>query len=93
MLFRSVAFGSPDFFSETLLTSSVVANSDYTTQTFRQLVGEKDNTLNISAKTLDGGTMSLTAAQSRVIGLIFVIILPLAVILLGIRVWLRRRHR
>lgn len=88
-----VAFGSPDFFSETLLTSSVVANSDYTTQTFRQLVGEKDNTLNISAKTLDGGTMSLTAAQSRVIGLIFVIILPLAVILLGIRVWLRRRHR
>ncbi|MDR1286741.1 MAG: GldG family protein [Treponema sp.] len=85
----SGSLGAVDQF---FLESPNIANSAY----FLELLGtlaERDDRIYIQDKTLGSTQLGVTASVILVLGLVFVVIFPLAVLGAGIAVWLRRRHR
>lgn len=54
---------------------------------------EEENIVYIESTDVGATNMTMTATQVQIVGLwIFVILVPLAVIIAGIVVWIRRRH-
>lgn len=88
-----VVFGAADFFNSSFLSSETVLNGDFTVQMFNELSGKEENTLNIVPKTANTDTLDITAATVNVIMILFVVVVPIAVFVTGLVIWLRRRHR
>ncbi len=88
--------GSSIFFSSALLTSSSVSNLDVTLSLFREATGaeEADNPVNILPTTLvQYDLIGVSTTTGTVVGLIlFSVAVPLAILLAGLAVFLRRRH-
>jgi ABC-type uncharacterized transport system involved in gliding motility auxiliary subunit len=75
-----------------MLTNPNLANSAY----FMDLLGQlakRDDQVYIQDKTLGFTELRITGDQVIIFTLIFVVLLPLAVLAAGIVVWLRRRHK
>jgi hypothetical protein len=49
--------------------------------------------VSIQPKSLAGNTLSLSSAQSRVLGLLLAVLIPLAILAAGIAIWLVRRYQ
>ncbi|GHU88139.1 hypothetical protein FACS189476_04710 [Spirochaetia bacterium] len=78
---HEVVLGNPNF-----------ANSEY----FLELLGRlavREDQIYIQDKTMGFTELRADGVQKMVIGLIFAVLLPLAVFGAGIAVWLRRRHK
>ena len=75
-----------------LLSGSTFVNGKYYIALLNSLMG-RESTFSVTAKTLDNTTLTLTNFQTLFIGAVFAIIIPLALLVLGIVVWLRRRHK
>ncbi len=88
-----VVMGSADFFINDFLTANVFLNGDFTVEMFNDLAGKEENTLNLVPKYENTDTLDITLAAANVIMVIFVIILPVAIFLTGLIIWLRRRHK
>jgi hypothetical protein len=78
--------------NEYLLGSSSLANGSYFLDVLGSLSGKKATTY-IENKTIQSFQLGTTLGQVVIIGVIFVIILPLAILITGIVIWLRRRHK
>jgi len=83
---------------------AVIGDSDFVKNRYYALSGngnfflnvvnwltEESDLISIQPKTQTPRTIQLTASQGRLLFLVSVVILPLAVLLLGISVWVRRR--
>lgn len=68
-------------------------NGDFTVNMCNDLVGKEDNTLNIVPKSDSSETLDITEATVKVFQIIFVIVVPIAVLATGLIIWFRRRHR
>ncbi len=88
-----VAFGSLDFFVSGALQMDTFNNGDFTVNMCNDLVGKEDNTLNIVPKSDSSETLDITEATVKVFQIIFVIVVPIAVLATGLIIWFRRRHR
>ncbi len=77
---------------ESVTTSTVMGNAEYVTEMLNT-ISDKGTSLNIVSKTVGSKEISVTAAQIIVLGLVFIILLPLAVLSVGIVVWLKRRNK
>lgn len=77
---------------ESITTSTVIGNAEYITEMLNTL-SEKETTLNIVSKKIGSREININAAQIIVLGLVFVILLPLAVLSAGIVVWIKRRNK
>jgi ABC-type uncharacterized transport system involved in gliding motility auxiliary subunit len=84
--------GSVAAWNSSILGNINIANSSY----FLDLLGrlsDREDQLYIEDKTLGFTNLNITAAQVIILSLIFIVLVPLAILVTGIVVWLRRRHR
>ncbi|MDR0399535.1 MAG: GldG family protein [Treponema sp.] len=84
--------GSVAAWNPSILGNVNIANSSYFLDLVGRLAGREDR-IYIEDKTLGFANLNITAAQLIVLTLIFIVLVPLAVLVAGIVVWLRRRHR
>ncbi len=54
---------------------------------------EREDVVYISPKTIGGQELGIQSNQVVILAVIFVVLLPLAVIVCGTVIWLRRRHK
>jgi len=85
------AFGSIGMFSDAILGMSGVNNSDYILSIFNTLSGKEEG-IKVIPKSFSGAKLEITSEQANVMTWLFVVILPVAVIAVGIITWVRRRH-
>ncbi|MGI5959602.1 MAG: Gldg family protein [Massiliimalia sp.] len=87
-----VVFGSLDLFNEQFISNAQYNNNEYTVNLMNQICG-KENNVNISSVSFDADQLNVTAAQAMVLMVIFLYVLPIAMIVVGVVVWLRRRNK
>ncbi len=85
---RIAVFGDSDFASNTYYNLS--GNGNFFLNTVNWLTEEAD-LISITPKTSSPRTIQLTPSQGRMIFFVSIIILPLAVLITGISIWVRRR--
>jgi hypothetical protein len=87
-----LACGSAAAWNPSILGNINIANSGYFLDLLGRLAGREDQ-IYIEDKTLGFSNLNITGLQVVVLALIFIVLVPLAVLVTGIVVWLRRRHR
>jgi hypothetical protein len=87
-----IVCGSLLTLDQSLLGNVNIGNSTFFLDLLGNLAGREDR-IYVMDKTLGFSTMNITMAQVIIFSLIFVVLVPLAVLVTGIVVWLRRRHR
>jgi hypothetical protein len=87
-----LAGGSAAAWNPSILGNINIANSSYFLDLLGRLAGREDQ-LYIEDKTLGFSNLNITGLQVVILALIFIVLVPLAVLVTGIVVWLRRRHR
>lgn len=87
-----VVFGSTTFVDASLLKNTSVTNGDYIINLFNTLT-QRDDAVPMTTKTLGGTYYSITSGQANFLTILFLGIVPLAVLACGTVVWLRRRHQ
>lgn len=90
---RVVVYGSDFLLNETLLVTEQANNAELMMSIFRGISGRDDFEITLTPKSFSMSTFEISAAASATIAIIFAIVLPVAIIITGITVWLRRRHR
>ena len=88
-----VLSGSAMAFSETLLNSTSFANAKYISGLFRKLCKSSENTMAIVPKNYSSQINNMTAVQANISVWVFMVIAPAMILMIGVIVWLRRRHR
>jgi ABC-2 type transport system permease protein len=83
--------GSTTTFNESDLLTATYTNADILVGSINNMVGFK-SPINVVAKATDSTKLNIPAGQQKFIEILFMAIVPLAVLLLGLIVWLRRRH-
>lgn len=86
-----IVSGSYEMTDSDLLSATNMNNSKVLLGIVNNLTGKKSS-INVAAKTTQASTLSLTTAQRGIIVVIFMILIPLAVLGIGLAQWLRRRH-
>ncbi len=87
---RIVIIGDGDFLSDAYLGQG--GNLELAMNTINWLTGD-DQLIDIPAKTAVDQQLELTRTAQGVIGTVFLIVLPLGLLLMGLRVWWVRRRR
>jgi hypothetical protein len=87
-----VVSGSVLSLNQGVLGNINIGNSGFMLDLLGRLSGREDQ-IYIQDKTLGFSNLNVTGAQVIIFGLIFIVLIPLAVLGTGIVVWLRRRHR
>ncbi len=89
-----LVFGSYSAFSESALKATSFNNSAYIINMFNTIAQRDDVAITIEGKSLDSTELGITSsATSAVIAVFFRYIVPLAVVTIGVVMWLRRRHK
>ncbi|MBQ3692691.1 MAG: Gldg family protein [Clostridia bacterium] len=84
--------GSSVALSDTLLSSNSYGNSSYIISLLNTLIDRENVGVTIESKSLDSEELGITTAQIRVLSVIFIIIIPLAVLITGIVIFIKRRN-
>ncbi|MDR2402601.1 MAG: GldG family protein [Spirochaetaceae bacterium] len=84
--------GSALALNSSILGSPNIANSAYFLDLTGSLTG-RELSIRIVDKTIGFSELGITVGKLIVIAAIFVVLLPLAILITGIVVWLRRRHK
>jgi ABC-type uncharacterized transport system involved in gliding motility auxiliary subunit len=87
-----VVCGSVLALNQGVLGNINIGNSEFMLDLLGRLAGREDQ-IYVQDKTLGFSNLNITAAQVIIFALIFIVVVPLAVLGTGIVVWLRRRHR
>lgn len=87
---RIFVSGGINFIQQSLITSNF-ANNDFYLNTIASL-SDNDSSIYIRAKDVSTQFMTISALWALIFAGITVIVIPLALIIAGIVVWLRRRH-
>ncbi|MBQ9938690.1 MAG: Gldg family protein [Oscillospiraceae bacterium] len=87
-----VVFASDVSFSPSMMSSSYYANADYL-KSLSNVVTDSSSYVYIEPKDLNADTMVVKQSQVTTVMATFMIILPVAVLVIGTVVYIRRRHR
>lgn len=87
-----VACGSILAVEDSYLAATSIGNGEFFISLFNELSARED-IISIQSKTIGGGELGIQSQQLITLGLVFVLLLPLAVFIFGIVVWLGRRHK
>lgn len=87
-----VVSGSAEMLGELCLQNTSLANSAYLLNLFNTLT-ERDAAITIEPKSLSGKTLGITTQQVSTLGVLLGGVLPLAILLFGVGVWLYRRYK
>lgn len=84
-------FGSAEMFASGILDSSSMGDGTFAIDMVNTMTG-KQNEFSVVPKDLSAATLSISESQALTIGIIFVAALPLAILIWGIVVFIRRRN-
>lgn len=87
-----VVSGSVSMLEDICLQNSSLCNSTYLVNLLNDLT-QREESVVIAPKSLAGKTLGVNTAQVRTLGIVLVWVLPLAILLAGISVWLYRRYQ
>lgn len=87
-----VAFSSLSAFEDGILSSRSVANAEYMMALLGDIT-ERENSITIAPKTLGGTELGINQLQASLLSLLLIYLLPFVVVVIGIVIWLRRRHK
>lgn len=87
-----VAIGSMEMLSNSYLFSSQLQNSQFIMNIFNTLCGKNEG-ITLTPKTFEFTPFDITAAQSNILAVIFIGIVPVGIVVGGIVIWVRRKHR
>lgn len=86
-----IVSGSYEILDNDLLTASNKNNSKVLISIANKLM-EKEATITVPSKYNQATSLSMTLVQRGVVAVIFILIIPLAILIAGLVTWLRRRH-
>jgi hypothetical protein len=89
---RIVALGGMEFLNVSFLTSAAVNNAQLTMNIFN-VSCDKEEGITLTPKSYQSTTYQITEQQKTTLVVIFVAILPLALIVAGVIIWARRIHK
>ncbi len=87
-----VLTGSTTAFSGEFLTNTAVSNAEYIVGVMNKLC-DRGNMVTIAAKDFTTQSNNMTTAQMTTAIVLFMGVIPLAVLAAGIVIWVRRRHK
>ena len=90
---RLIAFGSALFVDYFIGGSAASYDNSNYFMTLLNSVSGKDNAITVASKSLDPTKITVTAAQSAAIRNVILLVIPAAVVLIGILVYVRRRNK
>ncbi|MCQ4021445.1 MULTISPECIES: GldG family protein [unclassified Ruminococcus] len=86
-------WGSEMSFYSPLLNSSTYVNGEYFVNLFNKLTNRQDTGFVIEGKNTQSAQLGIMSDQILVLGSLFMYLIPAIVIVLGLVIWIRRRHR
>ncbi|MBQ7981836.1 MAG: GldG family protein [Oscillospiraceae bacterium] len=92
VLSNLVVFGSDQMLRSDITSATYYNNGDYFVSILNKISG-KENGIYIVEKDLSGDTFQVTEAQVNTLRVVIMFVLPAAVAVVGIVVWLKRRHK
>lgn len=84
--------GSDGTFSQNLIGSSAFNNNEYTIGAINKMAG-KESSVDIAAVSFDAEALNITQAKFNAITIVFVVVIPVLMLVLGVVVWIRRRNK
>lgn len=91
-LSRLAVFGSTELAGSSFMSTSNANNQDFFVNLFNYISGKEDGIV-IKSKTVSAPTFEMNAQTANTLAVILCVAVPAAVIVLGIVIWVRRRHR
>ncbi|MEG0570614.1 MAG: GldG family protein [Oscillospiraceae bacterium] len=84
------------FAAESMLSSPFITNANFTNGDFviqlANLASGKEDTIKIVPVNFEQSTIQITPMQISIYSILFTIVIPVALLVIGLVVWLRRRH-
>lgn len=91
---RVVVFGSYIMFSDTIMKYNSFNNSSYFMNVINTIADKEDVGITIESKSIDNTELGITdVATQNTMLVVFVIVIPIAILVAGFVFWLRRRNR
>ena len=91
---RVVVFGSYIMFSDTIMKYNSFNNSAYFMNVINTIADKEDVGITIESKSIDNTELGITdVATQNTMLVVFVIVIPVAILVAGFVFWLRRRNR
>jgi len=87
-----VVIGSGVALSESLLSSGVYGNSSYIISLLNTLIDRDNVGVTIESKSIESPELGITTAKIRILTVVFVVVIPLAVLITGIVIFIKRRN-
>lgn len=87
-----LVYGSSDMLDAGLTGTTYYNNGDYFVSIVNTMVG-KNSGITIVAKDLSAATFDTDVAKATTAFWVFIILIPAAILITGIVIWLRRRHK
>lgn len=91
---RVIVFGSYIMFSDTIMQYNSFNNSAYFMNVINTIADKEDVGITIESKSIDNTELGITdVATQNTMLVVFVIVIPIAILVAGFVLWLRRRNR
>lgn len=91
---RVIVFGSYIMFSDTIMKYNSFNNSAYFMNVINTIADKEDVGITIESKSIDNTELGITdVATQNTMLVVFVIVIPIAILVAGFVLWLRRRNR
>lgn len=87
-----LVFGGTELFNASLTSSATFNNNEYTVNLINGLAG-KEESISIVDVSFDEETLTITQSQYFTMNVLFMFILPIAMIVIGIVIWVLRRNK
>ena len=87
-----IVSSSTGIFETIALQNTSLNNAEFLLNLLGDLI-DRDDIINIHPTSLEGRTLGITSSQASTLGVILVGIIPLAILLTGVAVWLVRRFK
>lgn len=89
---RLIVFGTETIASSTFMQPSNSVNELFFVNMFNYISG-REQSVTITPKSFGYTGFEMNAEQAGILGIVLCIVVPVAVIVLGVVIWIRRRHR
>ena len=91
---KLVVFGSYIMFNSKIMNFNSYNNSSYLMNLINTVSGKDDTGITIETKTMESTELGVADVATRsIIMVIFVIVIPISVIIIGLVLWIRRRNK
>lgn len=88
-----VVFGSYNMFASSVMSYNSYNNSAFVLNMVNTLADRDDMGISIEGKTIDNGELGIDLSAQNALMVLFVILIPIAALVTGLVIWMRRRNK